>query len=111
MPVNGSLLGKVVSGKERKLHDAVEIMLRRVLEGMGLNIQPTTEPKAIQRQMVIMGIAVQHIIDEPGKPKNNQIPSGYYFYKNKKLAHILFEPYFDKKSGEIIIKQGRVTVD
>jgi hypothetical protein len=110
MPVLDSLI-KRATGHETtnfKLHQATEVMLRRILEGLGLNIQADTTAKQIENQMVLADIAIRHIVDEPGKPPDKLIPSGYYFYKKRKLAHILFEPFME--NGEVIIKQGHPTV-
>ena len=108
MPIVDDLI-KRATGHETvnyKLHQATEVMLRRVLDRLGLNIKPDTTAKQIQGQMRLAGIEIQHLIDKPGDPPNKEVPTGFYFYKNKKLVHILFEPYME--NGEVIIKQGRV---
>lgn len=109
MPIADSLIKRATGYETQnyKLYHATEVMLRRILEGMGINIKAETKAKSIQNQMQLASIRIAHIVDEPGVPQNKEIPSGYYFYKNNKLQHILFEPFME--GGEVIIKQGRVS--
>lgn len=109
MSVVGDLLKNLTgfeSERGKKLKYATDVAIRRILEGMGLNIKAETTPEQIFRQMKLMSITVKHIIDKPGEDPTPGIPTGYFFYKGKKLVYFLREPYFE--GGEIVIEKGRV---
>jgi hypothetical protein len=82
----------------QQMAHALEIMIRRIMDELGVNVRAADSAESIMGQAKLVGVAVRHTLG------TDDGIDGYYFYKHGRLKVILFEPHME--DGKVVINKG-----